>query len=489
MLPRLPKTKGLMIALLIFVLTLTVSADDLSSCGLLDSPNTLYGLTNNINSSGTCITIGANNVTLDCRGYTINYSQSALGYGIEIYSSNYSTIMNCVVEQGSDTNDSLGIYFYDSDYGIVSDNTISTLGASSDGIYLNSSYENDLSGNTIYCSGYSCEGITVYWSFYNDLSYNTVYSSGSYGDGIYLTASTENRIFSNNISTQGNAVYGFYIVGACNDNNISQNTVNTSGGNGIGTYLGYGSGNSFIGNGITTSGGQSKGIWLDGSDSNNLSSNTVSTSGSGSDSLIISASSDNILSSNIVLASGYSAYGLALSESSNNTIANSTFGSGDSYAVDLVNSSDNLLYNNLFNGSDGILSADSDDYSNYWNVSLQSGTRIYSAGSNIGGNYYTNPSGTGFSDNCANLDDDGFCDEAYDVYAGNACSADVDCGYNIDYLPYSDGLTCELGGNYDSCEEVSLREVVDYINAWIRNEATLSGVVRLINAWAGGMGT
>ena len=49
---------------------------------LVDQANTVYTLQNNLTATGTCFTVGANNVTLDCAGYLINYSQSVVGYAI-----------------------------------------------------------------------------------------------------------------------------------------------------------------------------------------------------------------------------------------------------------------------------------------------------------------------------------------------------------------------------------------------------------------------
>jgi hypothetical protein len=43
--------------------------------------------------------------------------------------------------------------------------------------------------------------------------------------------------------------------------------------------------------------------------------------------------------------------------------------------------------------------------------------------------------------------------------------------------------SCELPGDNEPCGTVTLGEVVNYINAWIRHEATLADIIRLINAW------
>jgi hypothetical protein len=50
-------------------------------------------------------------------------------------------------------------------------------------------------------------------------------------------------------------------------------------------------------------------------------------------------------------------------------------------------------------------------------------------------------------------------------------------------LSVTEFVGCELSGDYWPCDDVTLNEVVSYINLWIRHEATLAQVVRLIVAW------
>jgi len=74
----------------------------------------------------------------------------------------------------------------------------------------------------------------------------------------------------------------------------------------------------------------------------------------------------------------------------------------------------------------------------HWNTTNQTGTRIYSSGTNIGGNYYTNSTSTGFSDTCLDIDTDGFCDFAYNLTNKMPCVPSVNCSEeHTDYLPLS----------------------------------------------------
>jgi hypothetical protein len=41
-----------------------------------------------------------------------------------------------------------------------------------------------------------------------------------------------------------------------------------------------------------------------------------------------------------------------------------------------------------------------------------------------------------------------------------------------------------MPGDYDPCGVISLQEVVNYLNAWVADQASLMDVVNLINAWA-----
>ncbi|RLI99052.1 MAG: hypothetical protein DRP06_04295, partial [Candidatus Aenigmatarchaeota archaeon] len=155
------------------------------------------------------------------------------------------------------------------------------------------------------------------------------------------------------------------------------------------------------------------------------------------------SSLNNILTNNTINNS--SQYGIRLISSSNNTLINNTVSNNNegiliqssfsntitnnlivnnSYGVYLNSSSINLIYNNLFNNTNNFNFISND--TNYWNTTNQTGTRIYSNGNRIGGNYYTNSAGNGYSDTCVDSNKDGFCDIPYNLTGD---------GNNTDYLP------------------------------------------------------
>ena len=124
--------------------------------------------------------------------------------------------------------------------------------------------------------------------------------------------------------------------------------------------------------------------------------------------------------------------------SHSNTLSTSTVQDSDTYGVSLAYSSaSNIFYNNLFNNTENVflvynaIPESANAGVNYWNTTRQGGTRIYSDGAFIGGNYWTNSSGTGYSDLTEDSNGNGFSDEEYELGLGTAIG-------NIDYLAYSD---------------------------------------------------
>jgi hypothetical protein len=131
----------------------------------------------------------------------------------------------------------------------------------------------------------------------------------------------------------------------------------------------------------------------------------------------------NFILSNITLDSNLA--GIIFSVGGNHTLSNINISNSDDVGIWMYNSRFNIIYNSLFNNTNNLRLDGT--YPNFWNTTRQEGTRIYSLGIEIGGNYWTNPSGTGYSDTCEDADKDGFCDEPY-VLGEN----------NIDYLALSD---------------------------------------------------
>ena len=85
-------------------------------------------------------------------------------------------------------------------------------------------------------------------------------------------------------------------------------------------------------------------------------------------------------------------------------------------------------YNNLFNNS---INAEVRDYLSYWNTTQIARTNIV-GGSQTGGNFWASPIGVGFSETCLDADENGICDESYDIADNTAGCSSIN---NCDFLP------------------------------------------------------
>ena len=109
-----------------------------------------------------------------------------------------------------------------------------------------------------------------------------------------------------------------------------------------------------------------------------------------------------------------------------NNILNVTYNGNPMWPGIYTNGDGNLFYNNYF----GQIQSDFLG-ANFWNTSRQAGTRIYSPGTDIGGNFWAD-SGGGYSETCTDSNTDGFCDNSY---------VNGSLGTITDYLPLSNKYT------------------------------------------------
>jgi len=205
-----------------------------------------------------------------------------------------------------------------------------------------------------------------------------------------IRATKLNNSYFSNINIQGGTSYGIYLYNS-SYNSLTDITVIDEF---AGLFIGYGGYNNVSNSSFSSN---TNGIYL-GATNNNI--------------------FDNINSSSN--GKGFLLYNNANSNTIKNSIINN-----NSYGVYLYSSSSNRIYNNLFNNTNNTYFSGT-IYSNYWNTTRQTGIRIiYSNYFNeIGGNYWTNSTGNGYSDTCADSDLDGFCDDPYTLETNN-----------VDYLP------------------------------------------------------
>jgi parallel beta-helix repeat protein len=190
-----------------------ISSVSAIACGsTITSSTTLTG--NMVCSTSTGITVGANDITLNCAGYSITQTVTGTGAGIYLPGRTGVVVKNCIVN------------------GWIA------------GIYLNTGSGNILTGNT--ASGTNVGGQT----------------------GFDFISSSGNILISNTAS--GNS-YGF-AFGAGSGNILTSNTA--SGGKYYGFYFSSSSGNILTSN--TASGNTLAGFFLASSSGNTLASNTAS---------------------------------------------------------------------------------------------------------------------------------------------------------------------------------------------------------------------
>ncbi|MCK5062766.1 MAG: DUF2341 domain-containing protein, partial [Candidatus Aenigmarchaeota archaeon] len=246
-------------------------------------------------------------------------------------------------------------------------------------------------------------GVSLSNSINNTLSSNDIYllRGGTGGAGGYEGS-----------SGAGGMVAGSYIEDSINNTLLSNNIYSLTGGTGGPmTYKGY-----------PGKGGMTTGSYIKDSINNTLFSNDIESIIGGSD-----------------YWGGVSSYFMYLYQANSTTIKDNAIKITD-YGFYLYSTLDCLIYNNLVNVSaSNPASFAGTIYRNFWNTTQQIGLRIYFSGHQIGGNYWTNPTGTGYSDTCMDSGEDGFCSNNYTLAANNTDYLPLSDGFNYNFLPPSPG--------------------------------------------------
>lgn len=260
-------------------------------------------------------------------------------------------------------------------------------------------YDSDTNAGAFYCI--SCVNVTLknldlknndYGIFFWNTTRSKIQNvdASKNGCGICLSSSSSNTLSKNSASKN---YFGIYLSSSSN-NSLNRNNASK---NEIGIDLYYHSSNNML-RGNNASNNNNLGIYILRSSSNNrlIGNNASNNHGTFASGIIIRDNSNkNTLISNIVV--------------------NNSHG----YGIEIESSRKNKIYNNIFNNTNNFYFSSSKI--NTWNTTMQSGTNII-GGSFLGGNYWANPQGTGFSQTCKN--GDGICDKRYILDAEN-----------IDYLP------------------------------------------------------
>lgn len=160
------------------------------------------------------------------------------------------------------------------------------------------------------------------------------------------------------------------------------------------------------------------GLQLISSSYNTLSNNTIINNvGRG---VQMTSSNNNMLFNNSLSNSNI---GIFLESSKGNILSSNNISNNNPHGIYLYSSSSNSIYNNLFKNTINAFFG-STIYNNQWNITKTEGINLM-GGPYLGGNFWDNPSETGFSRTCEDNDRDGICDQSLALYGSS----------NIDYLP------------------------------------------------------
>lgn len=374
--------KFLFISLLLLIVDVN-ALTQINSCSTLDIAGETYVLTANITDSGidNCITISADNITFNCQNHLIDGDDIAVN-GIYAGSVKNIEIRNCYLSDW----DTAGIYFDNVNYSEISDTEISSCPMA--GIELDLSHNNILSDLNLVINDIG--GVILLGSSHNTLSDIYIDGNNMSSVGIYISFYDVGLYSNYNTLTDSTIMsndYGIIIedshYNALSDLIIRANT--------IGVDFSYSRHNTLYNSQISHNSQQ--GIYLEGANNSKIYFNIISDNGY----------------SGVPISAG-----IVLSD----------------------HSTKNLIYNNLFNNTDDVNLVTSDI--NYWNVQPQRGTRIFTTGSLIGGNYWRSLSPT-----CP-CGSDGFC---YGEVDGSRGYIALEIGTNnVDNYPLCQYYPAMVGG-------------------------------------------
>lgn len=396
----------------------TLSIDPpISACGTLGTNNSVYTLTQTINGANTnpaCIYVTAENVTLDCDGYSIN----ALGVSYDgLYTNSFNTtVQNCYLK-----NFGYGNNGYDVVYDTYANNgTIKNTTATYDdgapssgyGLYMLSSY-NNISDCNLAGGSDAFISSTMHWyglvlSSSHDNNIKNITANG----GIKFSSSDNNTL---NICScdehAGGGSHNWFALYLLNSNgNIITNcsTISYRDHGESPIYLSSSNNNVIINvSGDDRSEGGA-GITLSSSNNNTISNCSATKTDDNGDvgyGIHLSSSSNNTIDNCYIAGKGFAlheeGYAIRLDTSNGNVIKNSeliaqTAAYGYDWSVYIVSSSNNTFKNNTLSdsGHKTLLTIDASSDSNifYWNNFTNVGSNYVD---DTNGNNYYNSSESG----------------------------------------------------------------------------------------------
>ncbi|MEM4702895.1 MAG: LamG-like jellyroll fold domain-containing protein [Candidatus Pacearchaeota archaeon] len=174
---------------------------NISECGWINSPGE-YRVNQPLVSNGTCITINASNVVLNCQYYYIHYGSDGGNsrYGIHILQDKENIeIKNCMISRnGTSGDEQFGIYAADRCRNLtIKDNVLQGGGIK---FYYHPNSSSKILNNSITTESNNYKGILIDLSNNIDILNNTISTSGSSAYGFELKSSSSLKLENNNVS-------------------------------------------------------------------------------------------------------------------------------------------------------------------------------------------------------------------------------------------------------------------------------------------------
>jgi hypothetical protein len=430
---------------------------DLSVTQTISAPGN-YMITGPWNGSGTALTIDANSVVVDGQNclLTGDGNNDAL---LQVFPG----CSNITLENINETNATVGLYADSAGNISITDSAFSENGNLGLGF--------DSSGNiSVVATASSHAGYAGLW-LGNSSSDITIADSsfcqdgGGSGGGIFVDSSSNISIA--NSTLDGNSGYGLRAGNVSGtliveESNISNNTLNGLAAADVDNATV--TGNVFGGNGLSSFSGA-----VELNDSNcALTNNTFGDNHDGllwfpTDALTnyVDVCSDNFFNHN-----QYTFYFDYISQNSNQKLH---------FFNNFVNDSAYVDYTSPFPYKSGLPfvppAPPTEPNSNelYLNTTLHQGIRIYSAGLMLGGNFWANPSGTGYSQTGVDANHDCFVTEPFDLFGD---------GSVFDYLPYSTSYALTLAYIAGASQSLVAHQVSSAVTVQLQNYfgAVTSGI-------------
>ena len=410
---------------------------------------------------------------------------------------NNVTIQNCrLIQNESGVNETAILFGQSSENAVVYNNTIEIYGNETNGItFEEGSINANISLNFIYANGTNASGIVIADNGFNSIiEENLIVTVGNDSSGILMMENVSSITIYNNIiwimgnrtlsnvamagvlmdqntyelNISSNFIVTGYLSGESDDvddydleeydswlvkgggydaagiwiwgdnSTINENTIISFGELGDGIYINDVEGINLTANGIITFGIEAHGIHSEECDEAPLLfyNNILVTAGENASGIYLNQDSYNNISSNLIGTIENYSYGIFFNQSHNTTLTDNEIITSEptSYVLYLNTSAGNIIYNNLFNTStinSGVFINNSDPSD--FNTTKTAGTNIVGK-SYIGGNYWGNTLGTGYSDSCTESDGDYICDSSYTL---------IEDSYFIDYLPLTSATSYE----------------------------------------------